>query len=549
MTAKRVLICSNFYPPNFVGGAELIAHQYAKCLSRLGHRVVVFAGDAHTPGKRYALWRETCDGIDVRRVRLGHEDFRPEFVNFSHPAVEDRFRALLGEFAPDVVHFHNIVGLSVGLVHVVKAAGVRTVLTLHDHWGFCYRNTLLKPAEDICRDYRKCAECLPVIADGTSRGIPIQLRKDFIAHELELVDVLVSPSRYLAERYAEVGFPYGKVRVIPYGIDVARFSAIRRNGGSRRARFTFVGYFGHHKGIQTVLAALSYLTPWRDRFELNLVGEGELARPLEQQVNEAGWSRWVRFWGKVANERMEEVYGQTDVLLLPSIWPENHPVSIAEAMAAGIPVIATRIGGIPELVEDGETGFLFTPGDPRELAQKMSACVEDRTLAARMGASGFRRIATNTVERRVKEYLELYEGEPTQPAPAGGQRPLVVCVGHRFDLECTAAIEMLLEEAGSPSPRFVMREWISDTMLASATAIWVVDGSTDVEDVIAAAAHGLPLLVPATNEQLKRVCLGGDCGLYYEDADEAAVSLRLLVREPEARRALGKNAWRYAMRH
>ena len=122
-----------------------------------------------------------------------------------------------------------------------------------------------------------------------------------------------------------------------------------------------------------------------------------------------GFKDYVQFWGKIDNSQIEKVYRETDVLILPSVWPENQPVSITEAMAARIPVIASRIGGIPELVDDEKTGYLFEPGNPRDLALKMSTCIADPDHLKVLGENGYTKIAALTFENQVAVIARLYE--------------------------------------------------------------------------------------------------------------------------------------------
>ncbi len=154
---NRVLVCSNYYPPTFIGGAELIAHQQALTLRELGWEVVVFAGDPPGKAARYTRRRETFEGLRVHRVGLAQADFDPEFANFSQPAVEREFEAVLDAERPDVVHFHNLIGLSIGLIRVARRRGLKTALTVHDHWGICHNNTLMKRDMEICTDHTRCA--------------------------------------------------------------------------------------------------------------------------------------------------------------------------------------------------------------------------------------------------------------------------------------------------------------------------------------------------------------------------------------------------------
>lgn len=404
--AKRILICSNVYPPKFIGGAELIAHYQAKELQRLGHAVQIFCGECTDSGARYTLRVDEHEGLPVSRIRLQPEDYSQELANFSHKQVEKHFDAVLDAFEPDVAHFHNLSGLSAGIIGVARRRGIRTIITLHDYWGFCHKNTLIKVGDQICTDFSRCRECMTFIREG-SKLIPISMRRDFLAYEFDSVDLFVSPSEYLAMRYVEAGFPVQKMRVIWNGVDVERFSVIKKSVQSNGIRFTLIGYFGHHKGIDVLLDAVELLVP-KYSFRLNLVGEGELKNHLQQRVERSGLQNVVRFWGKVENSRIEEVFAETDVLILPSIWPENQPVSITEAMASRTPVIATAIGGIPELIIDGYSGFLFKRGASGELAIKMREFMDRPDTVQLFGERAFEIISRHSFHRQVGQICELY---------------------------------------------------------------------------------------------------------------------------------------------
>ena len=119
----------------------------------------------------------------------------------------------------------------------------------------------------------------------------------------------------------------------------------------KRIRFTFIGYFGKHKGIDVLIEALAYLKNL-NCVSVNLIGKGELMENLKTKVKNMRLNNIVSFWGRI--DDIGNAYRNTDVLILPSIWPENQPVTITEAMASKIPVIGSNSGGIPELIEDGK---------------------------------------------------------------------------------------------------------------------------------------------------------------------------------------------------
>lgn len=383
-----------------------MAHSQARLLKQRGYDVAVFAGDNAPNPERYAVRRDVYDDISVFRTSLWPQDYQSEFVNFSHAPVEAQFSDLLDSFSPNVVHMHNIIGLSVGIIQIAKRKRIRTVLTLHDHWGFCYKNTLIKAKMEICQDYSRCAECMPFIDDEAERHIPIRMRQDFMRFQLNSVDAFVSPSVYLAEVYVRAGIPIAKMNVIWNGLDVARFSSVNKTR-SNKIRFSFIGHFGAHKGIDVLLDAL-HMIGRAGAVSMNLVGCGELLEHIRDRVPALGLNNVVKLWGKVDNSRIEEVFSETDVLILPSIWPENQPVSITEAMATRTAVIASAIGGIPELVNDGINGYLFQPGSATDLKDKMLKFINDPELVRRFGEKGFEIIRQHSLDAEMDKICRLY---------------------------------------------------------------------------------------------------------------------------------------------
>jgi glycosyltransferase involved in cell wall biosynthesis len=368
---------------------------------------VVFAGRSEAGLSHYSVTQDTFEDVPVYRVQLSSADFDPRLVNFFHLPVERQFEDLLVQCRAGVVHMHNMIGLSLGIVHTAKRLGASTVMTLHDYWGFCFKNTLIDADNRICADFSRCHECQSEIA-GRQRRLPIRMRNDFLALQFAEVDAFVSPSRFLADAYVRAGIPWHKMHVISNGIDVDRFSRVvkpRRNG---LVRFTSMGYLGEHKGVQILLEAAALLKE-RGSFRVNIVGEGHLRPLLERQVRERGLCGLVKFWGKVKHSEIETVLRETDVQILASLWPENQPVSIAESMACRTPVIATRLGGSPELVRDGETGYLVEPGSPADLARAMRRFLDAPENISVLGEQGFWAIGGNTLSRQVERLVDLYE--------------------------------------------------------------------------------------------------------------------------------------------
>ncbi len=541
---KKILIGSNFYPPFFVGGAEIIAHEQACHLKRAGYKVTVFCGKHDEMQPRYSLRQEVYEGLDVFRVSLYAEDYQTG-QNFHNPAVDHLFDTVLEKVQPDVVHFHNITGLSLGMIARSHDRGIKTVLTLHDHWGFCFRNTLLKTPDQICADFSKCDECLPELMGSHSRRIHIRLRKDYIALQLSKIDQFISPSLYLASAYIKAGIPSEKISVISYGVDVERFSKIQQKQPAGPVRFTFIGHLGSHKGVYVLLEAMKRLLEQDYLGKLctvNIVGIGSLADALTAFVEENQVASAVKLWGRVDHDRIETVYQATDVLINPSIWPENEPVTILEAMAARIPILASAIGGNLNLVVEGITGHLFESGNAQMLADKMVEMALKRDRLAIMGQAAYQQIEHDTLYGYVDRVGAVYDQAMTpQTSPQ-----IVLCSGVCLSLTCVRAISHLNRHESVSPYRFVMSDWVSPQDWHSAKILWIVDDDGYEQDVQEALKRGVPLLVPERNTALVALCREGQCGLFYADEVEAEVCLQYLSNEPSILAALGRNAKNFA---
>lgn len=536
---RRVVVVANAYPPKFIGGAELIAHQQVKQLRRMGYEVVVFAGVRDNEGERHSVSVGTYEGVRVHRVCLHQEDYSYDHFNFYHERVHAAFERLVEDFAPEVVHVHNIVGLGASLIGAARRKGIRTVMTLHDYQGFCIKNTLVKNDNSVCTDFSKCASCFPVISGKRWRGVPVKMRSDYIAQQLRQVDAFISPSDYVAQTFTKSGIPESKIKVIWNGVDVRRFARVPRAKDTRRVRFSYIGYLGAHKGVPTIIEALKRLGNRKGVF-VNFVGIGDDSVRYEEVLREAGWGDSVRFWGHVDNNRITDVFRETDVLILPSVWPENQPVTITEAMASRIPVIATRMGGIPELVEDGKTGHLYAAGDAEELATRMSEFVSDRSKLTQFGDNGHRKISEFTFAAQARKIAEVYEGEDNMAARTAAE-PTVLCAGKDVRPDCAELINSLHNGRGT-GWRFQLVDWLGEESATGAKLLWLVDRMATVKDALPAIKSGLPLLVPAENEDLKQLCVQGRCGLYYENADEALECLKYLAANEPVRQMMGRNS-------
>jgi glycosyltransferase involved in cell wall biosynthesis len=541
----RILVVSNLFPPHVVGGAEVVAQRQAAQLRARGHAVSVFAGWVAPPDRAGWLDVEESDGIRIWRTPVVSFDADD---NFYAPRVGDRFRAVLESECPDVVHFHNLVGLGHSLIPLAKRSGLPTVVTLHDHSGYCFRATALRPDGSRCDDSERCAlTCLGAIRPrGVGLAIPMRLRRDYVAWALSHADLLISPSRALADSYLAAGVAdAGRVQVISNGIDVAAFDAPARHPHRPGLRFICIAYLGEHKGVPELLAAAHRLAMQPDldgRWTLSIVGDGHMRAEVERQTADMSLGGAVRYLGRLPREQVIAEITSSDVVVLASRWPENEPVVLLEAIAAGVAQLATNTGGMPDLVKDGVTGDLVPPGDAEALADAMAAYVRDPRRARRQGAANFARRSTFSEERSIDAIEAAYADATRISAEPRRARPLVLCAGDWPVAHVAEVCNHLYRlEEPCPGARLIWHGWADPIAWSEAALLWNWSAGAS-HDVIQRALHaGIPLLAPASCSPVCALEAGFGVALTYRTYLEAMVALARLPHDPAALRLLRRD--------
>lgn len=209
------------------------------------------------------------------------------------------------------------------------------------------------------------------------------------------------------------GIDPGRIRTVLNGVDVDEFGkadeGMRRGGEGERKRLVIgtAGRLEGMKGFEFLVEAAGLLASRGVEFEVRIAGKGSKRAELEAQAAELGVGERVRFVGHVSD--MPEFYRGLDVFVLPSVSTEGLPLVVLESMAMGTPVVATRLAGAPEVIDDGETGLLAPPGDAEALADALGRLAGDEELRKELGAAGAAHVRERfTVERVAREVVEVY---------------------------------------------------------------------------------------------------------------------------------------------
>jgi glycosyltransferase involved in cell wall biosynthesis len=282
---------------------------------------------------------------------------------------------------PDVVHVHNLYPLiSPSLLVTCRRLNVPVVMTCHNYRLMCPTAFHLNNGAvcERCVGGREYSCILKNCRGNIFESVAYALR-NIVARKLRLfkdnVTFFIAPTEFIKARLVDAGFRDQQIVYLPYPVPIL-------DSGFEAAEGQYIGYAGRispEKGIDTLLAAAERLP----QVPVRIAGDG----PIRGQLSEKA-PKNARFLGLLDRSQMSNFYRKARFLIVPSVWFEVSPMVILEAMSRGLPVIASRIGGLAELVEDGVTGFLFEPGNVEDLAKKMKRLWDNPDLCRQIGIGG-----------------------------------------------------------------------------------------------------------------------------------------------------------------
>ena len=366
----KVLCINNLFPPDYVGGAEISAFYSVYGLMQRGYDcsvLAIFGRADRATDDRYVF-----RGIPVHKITLDHRG-SPEVGKIFDPVVYRHIRRELEEIRPDLVHIHNVSGTSLAPFLACRNMRIPVVCTLHDYWMLCPNNMLLRSEEDLCDPSASPTWCRDCYRRYDFWG-NIPFRREIIRGFVSNVKCFISPSQCLIDLHAQGGYDPSRFRVLKSGIDLSLFQAPTSPSVCRAIEanaayntILFAGHIVRIKGLEVLSQALPIMQRYIADFRVLVAGAGEQGL-IDALAHAAPGA--VRQLGKLPFYELRPVYASAKLTVIPSIWYDNSPIVIYESMLMGTPALGARIGGIPELISDGETGYLFRAGDASELAVK-----------------------------------------------------------------------------------------------------------------------------------------------------------------------------------
>lgn len=413
----RVLFITNLFPPgNYVGGAEVANYHLGRGLIRRGVDCAFLVLNNRLPvtvDERYTL-----GGLPVHRLNFATPR-RLSLTDVFDSRIYTAVRREISHWQPDLVHIMNVSGATLAPYVACQRAGVPMVNTLHDLWLLCASNMLYRTDGTQCNPAQgrgRCRQCFR----RYDFWADIPFRRSVFAALTAHVRLFVSPSQALVDRHVLAGYDPRRFRLVRYSIESDEPEGASAPSGLRdiietASDFQTVTYAGggvESKGAQTVIEAIPLLLRHSNRLRILVAGSGE-PRFLEQLWR---YAPRVRELGRVPFRDMAALYAASDLVLVPSVWHENSPVVIYQSFQVGVPVVGSRLGGTPELIREGETGYLFPAGEPEALAEKIllhfaSSAAERRRMRQNCIREARTRLAP---EPGVEAMLAVYHEALTQ---------------------------------------------------------------------------------------------------------------------------------------
>jgi glycosyltransferase involved in cell wall biosynthesis len=439
----RIALVAHGLPPRERTGVETHVAALAAALARAGADVLVLAARSDRELPHLAERRERREGYVVDWLVV-NEPPRDVLEEAQPPGVAEAVGEWLDRERPDAVHVHHVKGLGWAVLTQVRERGLPLVFTAHDYYAVCHRVTRLRPDLERCEvlgDAARCARCdlavgllhgraelgdwhMGVLADQLEEeardrlaqaldGEPqsgeleraLELRRRANAQReraLAASDLVVAPTRHVLDALARGGVERGKLCLVPYAIETDTLATVSPPAQDQEAplRFGFLGGVSKHKGLHVLAEAFRGVAG----ATLEVFGDSS-DRPYVERVRALCDEVAATWHGAFSADDLPRVLGSIDVVCVPSLWDENAPFVIREAFAAGRPVLASRLGALPESVRDAEDGLLVEAGDPEAWRAVLARLAADRAEVRRL-AAGVR--TPPALTEHARELLALY---------------------------------------------------------------------------------------------------------------------------------------------
>lgn len=409
----RVLLVSHRYPPDGIAGVERITQSLAAELTARGDEVSIVARrPSAEPVAPQTVRERLPDGTLLYRLSGGQVLLDRFLLHASE--TERLFEAVMVETAPEVVHFMHLMGLSPRIIQIARRHGAGIIASLQDFYFSCPLFLLRKPSGELCSGPAGGTECANTCFADERPDTPLRwgLRTIYFRRLLLMADRLICPSEFVARHFAQFGADIARTRVIANGVSIRNLAHQRPRPSQPRERneltLAFLGSVLPHKGPHVLLEALR-LAGLRS-VNVRIFGQTPDQAYVRQLLDRAALVPGLQLdmHGAYEPPQLPSLLCDVDCVIAPSQWPETFAIVAREAFAQGIPVVVSRLGGLPEAITEGRNGLSFEADRPEQLAIIVRRLAQDGSLLPTL-REGARTTPVMDAEEHATAVRQVYE--------------------------------------------------------------------------------------------------------------------------------------------
>lgn len=388
----KILQVIHQFPRSGGAGAENYTRQICREMSREHDISLITMGSKFFDGPFAQFHRTDEPEIPVYAYFRHPSNTGSPEKEYWKPELDQAFEVFVGSWQPDIIHFQHALQLSVSLITAAVRMGLPTYFTAHDFWTICPNIVKLNWKNQPCSEMTaaKCKHCMshkfkaPRIFTASTE-LYLQ-RQERIIQALNQCQGVLCPSLFLQEELRKFGVSDSVIKHWPFGIQQASANITAKSINTKTntpVKFAYTGTLAPQKGVHVLLKAFAALPETlRQKASLTIYGNPDTDGATRRRVRRwrSTYSRFpeISFAGPYNSGELMKIHSELDVVVVPSIWYENRPLTILEALIRRNPVIGSEIGGIPELISgENSTGWTFPAGDTAALSHIMASIIKD----------------------------------------------------------------------------------------------------------------------------------------------------------------------------
>jgi glycosyltransferase involved in cell wall biosynthesis len=422
----KILYTTHQFLPDHSTGTELLTYMTAAQMRENGHFVQIVTGfpvSSHI-ALQNLFDRYTYDGLIIHRYyhhkkkSIGKQCIMA--AEYANSIVKKWFRSIIKQFRPDVIHIFHLQRLSASILEVCRENKIPVIITATDFWMICPTTQLLLYDHSMCLGPRKMMEnCVkhlskkssskflsnhickipdkiiryiiyilgifPIFRVGFLENVyALSKRQQYIVSKMETVKRIFVTNNFMNDILVRHDIPANIIQKIPFGIFPLNSSKFPKKQTTDKLQVGFIGTLDFHKGAHVLIKALRCM-PKSEEIDVRIYGDTKQFPDYFKHLQEISQEDpRLHFTGTFPPDRIGIILSSLDILVVPSLWFENTPLIILQAQDASLPIIASNLYGINEIIVDGLNGFLFDPGNEKQLSEIIKRLINDNSILDEM---------------------------------------------------------------------------------------------------------------------------------------------------------------------